>query len=673
MAACSAASALNEMTEGIAETSARFHAACRTGSIDTVTMLLNEGADINSTDTNGLKPLHTATYYSKTELVRMLLQKDASVSAVDVNLYTALHWVKDAETATLLLQFGADINACDIGASVTAVNELQQSPLHKVPDDETAAVLLEFGADINARDENDSTPLLYAAGASLAANSRQQSALHLVRDAETATFLLKAGVDINACDDGGSTALHSVVAGFHGREKMALTLVLLRAGADLTIRDLGGYDAHDIATIAGLSESMLQLFLPQVAISIVAASSLHVPSTTQRQAPSTVPDRKTSASATVNIVATNSMIDLWLSNWLHEIGFARHDAKDYAAAMTKLKRCSQSGLAALNETKAIELATAAGISYFEIDMYIVGWQQLKASSSTCNQQLLLSSTVQMASSSAYTTAAVTAAAVAATAAPTAVTNTAIAAASVTAAASQCCPICMEDQPADNMLIMPCDYHGHSYCVECLLQHCSTQLLDNGHVPRCPGQQQCQYELSHVDLGSIWQSERYAEMKLIVLTAALDDHCPAATASPADVDRQQRVYNTMMLRRGLQDVKAVSCGKPSCNNRLNWLEQGYAQWVRDLHGAEHQLQRSQAEQQAAQELRARHDAEQATNAFLVTDCRHCPHCNSKVERMEGCDSMVCGRDYHCGNAQDGCGNRSDWATARRCIADTATTA
>jgi hypothetical protein len=42
-------------------------------------------------------------------------------------------------------------------------------------------------------------------------------------------------------------------------------------------------------------------------------------------------------------------------------------------------------------------------------------------------------------------------------------------------------------------------------------------------------------------------------------------------------------------------------------------------------------------------------------------------------MEGCDSMVCGRDYHGGNAQDGCGNRFDWATARRCIADTATTA
>eukprot|EP00953_Heterococcus_sp_UTEX-ZZ885_P036823 18956-Heterococcus_DN1.PRE.5 len=615
MAACSAASALNETTEGIAETSARLHAACRTGSIDTVTMLLNEGADItiNARNNSRNTALHTAVMRSNADVVRR-----------------ALHFVRDAETA---------------------------------------AVLLEFDADINARDEHDSTPLLYAAE---------------YGRAEVVRFLLReAGADVNAVDRNGNKGLMYVVAD-------ELAEALAKAGYQCS-----------------LPEQTVQLLLPQLeatackpvsatvhtasagnsaVVSNTALSTAHVSSTTQ-QAPNTLLNRTTSASATVNTVATNSMLDLWLCDWLHEIGFARHDANDYAAAMTKLKCCSQRGLAALNETKAMELATAAVISYFDIDMFIVGWQQLKASS-TSSQQLRVSSTVQIASSSACaTTAAVTA--VAATAAPTAV--------------SQCCPICMEDQPADNMLIMPCNYHGHSYCVECLLQHCSTQLLDNGHVPRCPGQQQCQYELSHVDLGSIWQvtnkhtliiaftshrthctrstvavhrllqSERYAEMKLIVLTAALDDHCPAATASPADVERQQRVYNTMMLRRGLQDVKAVSCGNPSCNNRLNWLEQGYAQWVRDLHGAEHQLQRSQAEQQAAQELRARHDAEQATNAFLVTDCRHCPHCNSKVERMEGCDSMVCGRDYHCGNAQDGCGNRSDWATARRCIADTATTA
>eukprot|EP00953_Heterococcus_sp_UTEX-ZZ885_P041176 21024-Heterococcus_DN1.PRE.2 len=72
-----------------------------------------------------------------------------------------------------------------------------------------------------------------------------------------------------------------------------------------------------------------------------------------------------------------------------------------------------------------------------------------------------------------------------------------------------------------------------------------------------------------------------------------------------------------------------CARHVCilhNCRLNWLEQGYAQWVRDLHGAEHQLQRSQAEQQAAQELRARHDAEQATvgnRQCLLEACMNAP--------------------------------------------------
>jgi hypothetical protein len=38
------------------------------------------------------------------------------------------------------------------------------------------------------------------------------------------------------------------------------------------------------------------------------------------------------------------------------------------------------------------------------------------------------------------------------------------------------------------------------------------------------------------------------------------------AEDTDVVRQETVYNTMMLRRGLKAVDAVACSNPHCDNR-----------------------------------------------------------------------------------------------------------
>jgi len=33
-------------------------------------------------------------------------------------------------------------------------------------------------------------------------------------------------------------------------------------------------------------------------------------------------------------------------------------------------------------------------------------------------------------------------------------------------------------------------------------------------------------------------------------------------------------------------------------------------------------------------------------------RCCPHCERPIEKLEGCDLMKCGKDYHGGNQQKG---------------------
>ncbi|CAM9790852.1 unnamed protein product [Ectocarpus fasciculatus] len=50
------------------------------------------------------------------------------------------------------------------------------------------------------------------------------------------------------------------------------------------------------------------------------------------------------------------------------------------------------------------------------------------------------------------------------------------------------------------------------------------------------------------------------------------------------------------------------------------------------------------------------------------CRCCPHCGRTIEKLSGCDIMVCGVDAHGGNVQNGCGARFSWALARPYQAD-----
>jgi hypothetical protein len=65
-----------------------------------------------------------------------------------------------------------------------------------------------------------------------------------------------------------------------------------------------------------------------------------------------------------------------------------------------------------------------------------------------------------------------------------------------------CVICTETHQQGQMHAVACGQDEHVYCVNCIAQHCSTQLLDVGTVPRCPGSD-CSYELSREELTAIW--------------------------------------------------------------------------------------------------------------------------------------------------------------------------
>lgn len=49
-------------------------------------------------------------------------------------------------------------------------------------------------------------------------------------------------------------------------------------------------------------------------------------------------------------------------------------------------------------------------------------------------------------------------------------------------------------------------------------------------------------------------------------------------------------------------------------------------------------------------------------WKAKNCKCCPHCKRVINKIDGCDSMVCGRNYHGGDVQNGCGQGFNWSSA-----------
>ncbi|CAF0999228.1 unnamed protein product [Didymodactylos carnosus] len=64
----------------------------------------------------------------------------------------------------------------------------------------------------------------------------------------------------------------------------------------------------------------------------------------------------------------------------------------------------------------------------------------------------------------------------------------------------------------------------------------------------------------------------------------------------------------------------------------------------------------------QELQHRYTELVADEQYKATNCRLCPKCRRVVQKIEGCDAMVCGQDAHGGNIQSGCSNKFNWSQA-----------
>lgn len=241
-----------------------------------VKLLIAKGADVNSADNIGDKPLDYACCREQEEIVALLLDSGAEVATHDQDGRTSFNIV----TAIACPYAIKALLAKDAGvkALLPAVFHLACFKGRK----QTVEILLSHGVDINARDNigfrslkervdasrdpylaalrgavGDSRPLFGLIGLHRIGIKRSfrmsrascyeakdvqtkgATALHwasLGNRADVAEFLLAKGAHIHAMDENGHTALH-VASAVHGPK---VVQVLLANGADVNARDNEG-------------------------------------------------------------------------------------------------------------------------------------------------------------------------------------------------------------------------------------------------------------------------------------------------------------------------------------------------------------------------------------------------------------------------------------------------
>jgi uncharacterized protein len=205
-------------------------------------MLLAKGALVNPTNYNKLltTPLDWAVTSDNTDLVKLLLNAGADAKASDDNGDTALYTAAsrgDLEIAEMLIAQGADVNS-KINGGTTSLHEAAWNGHEAM-----MKLLLSKGAEADAKRIDGLTPLINAAGP-----GAERSGKGCVE------ILLAKGVNINASDENGETPLFK--AAYYGNKDVVE--ILLAHGALINATNKNGKTPLKVASKPEIAELLRQ-------------------------------------------------------------------------------------------------------------------------------------------------------------------------------------------------------------------------------------------------------------------------------------------------------------------------------------------------------------------------------------------------------------------------------
>jgi len=253
--------------------------AVRAGAIDAVRALLDAGADVNDTLSDGQSALVVAAANAHWELADYLLDRGADPNLSDAG-WNALHQtvrtrrpnpsggiagpiptgrVDSIDIVHKLIAKGVDVNA---RMMTNGMKDGQRSRLNRLgatafflaaknTDVEAMRVLIEAGADPLIPSVEGTTPLMVAAGIAIFIPGEDGGSLPGQEDEvlEAVRMCVELGTDVNATNFRDETALHG--AAFRGVNRIVEYLV--EHGADLDARTVEGWTPLALAN--GLSYS----------------------------------------------------------------------------------------------------------------------------------------------------------------------------------------------------------------------------------------------------------------------------------------------------------------------------------------------------------------------------------------------------------------------------------
>lgn len=190
--------------------------AVRDGDSELSESLINQGADPNFQNENGITPIHIAARTNR-HLTRMLLKAGANIDSIDAHGHSVLHhailggwdisqddtgeWVDNYQfkIVDFLINEGADTKHVD-NDGLTLIHTLSSFPVTNPDDIAHANTIVEYlfdsGFDVDAKSIDGST------------------ALHAVGLAGMAQLLINKGANVNALNSFGDTPLQSAFRRF---------------------------------------------------------------------------------------------------------------------------------------------------------------------------------------------------------------------------------------------------------------------------------------------------------------------------------------------------------------------------------------------------------------------------------------------------------------------------
>ncbi|XP_071396241.1 protein phosphatase 1 regulatory subunit 12C [Centroberyx affinis] len=209
-----------------------LHQACIDGSVEMVSFLLDQGANVNQVDSEGWTPLHVAASCGHLDIADFLLQQGASLSAVNCDGDVPLDIAEDEATESLLQEYTQRQ-----GVDLEAAKRLEEEQIMR-----DARTWLTDGPPMDVRHpRTGATPLHVAAAKGYL---------------EAIKLLCQCGLDVSAMDCDGWTPLHAAAHWGQGDACRILAEQL----CNMEARSNGGQTPFDVAdeSVEALLEDLSQ-------------------------------------------------------------------------------------------------------------------------------------------------------------------------------------------------------------------------------------------------------------------------------------------------------------------------------------------------------------------------------------------------------------------------------